>query len=296
VDFGHIKIISNEARDPGFEYAKEIEFFLRERGFSPEIVRTGEGVSSALFCVRMESEPGFERTGTPEDVPSVSAAGRARFVIVLGGDGTMLQAAHYAAVLDVPMLGINLGNLGFLTDADKFHGITALEKVLAGNFSREKRIMLEAEFGAGEIIPIEKRLALNEFYIGEMGRLTDCSVYVNEQFTATIRADGIIVSTPTGSTAYNLSAGGPILMPDGQMIAITPVCPHSLSARPWVIGADDTVRIVAKKTAHVIVDGETAGRIPAGESVLIKIAPFAATILRTAQPNFYATLRKKKLL
>lgn len=261
-----VKIVVYEPKDPRREYANKVADFLRERGIHYEIVTPGKECGTALFCV------------------------------VLGGDGTMLRVAHHAAICDIPMMGINLGNLGFLTDADKEHGLVSLEKVLAGNYTKEKRIMLEAEFGTGDFIPLQERLALNEVHIGVMGNLIDYSIYVNEQRMATIRADGIIISTPTGSTAYNLAAGGPILIPGGQMVVITPVCPHSLSARPWVIGASDTVRVVAKKTSHVSVDGHQRGIIPAGESVFIKCSAHMATIMKTTQVNFYATLRKKKLL
>lgn len=266
MDAASVRIISNEAKDPGLEFAHEVKNFLSDRGYSAEIVPYGKQCAPALFCV------------------------------VLGGDGTMLRVAHHAAVYGVPLLGINLGTLGFLTDVDKKQGLAALEKVITGKYSGEKRIMLEAEFGANEIIPLQQRLALNEVYVGVNGKLIDYSLYINEQRMATIRADGIIVSTPTGSTAYNLAAGGPILMPGGQMIVITPVCPHSLSARPWVIGATDTVRVVAKQASQINVDGYPRGIITPGENVLIKISPYTATIIKTTQVNFYATLRKKKLL
>ncbi|MCL2223810.1 MAG: NAD(+)/NADH kinase [Defluviitaleaceae bacterium] len=267
-----VKIVVNDEKDPHFEYANKVRDFLRKNGYEPEVLKNseiadvGENFGEALFCA------------------------------VLGGDGTVLRVAHYAAIHDVPMVGINLGNLGFLTDVDKEHGLAALEKIIAGNYSSEKRIMLEAEFGTSKIVLLPERLALNEVHIGIMGNLLDYSVYVNEQRIASIRADGIIISTPTGSTAYNLSAGGPILMPGGQMVAVTPVCPHSLSARPWVIGTSDTVRVVAKQSSQVFIDGDLRGKIPPGESVLIKNSPHHATIMRTTHVNVYATLRKKKLL
>lgn len=261
-----IRIVANLKKDPSHEYASEVKAFLRGRGYDAEIVPPGEQCSFTWFCV------------------------------VLGGDGTMLRVAHYAAVYDIPMIGINLGNFGFLTDVDKTKGLAALEKVLEGNYSAEKRIMLEAEFGSSKIVLLQERLALNEVHIGEMGKLIEYSVYVNEQRMVTIRADGIIVSTPTGSTAYNLAAGGPILMPYGQMMAITPVCPHSLSARPWVIGASDTVRVVAKQASQVRVDGYMRGNLSPGENVLIKTSNHQATIMKTAHVDFFSTLRKKKLL
>ncbi|MCL1843218.1 MAG: NAD(+)/NADH kinase [Defluviitaleaceae bacterium] len=261
-----IRIVANPEKDPHLKYAKEVRGFLRARGFSAEIANPDDKCAGALFCV------------------------------VLGGDGTMLRVAHYAAVCNVPLIGINLGNLGFLTDVDKKHGLEALENVLANKHTCESRLMLEADFGSEKIIPLQERIALNDVFIGEMGRLVEYSLYVNEQLTDSTRADGIIVSTPTGSTAYNLSAGGPILLPGGKMIVITPVCPHSLSSRPWVINASDSIRVVAKKTAQVFIDGYKRGTINKGESVLVKTSLHRATIIKTAQSNFYATLRKKKIL
>ncbi|MCL1862364.1 MAG: NAD(+)/NADH kinase [Defluviitaleaceae bacterium] len=260
-----IKIIANEKRDRGLSYANEVKQFLHGRGYESEIIQPCEQIRS-LFCV------------------------------VLGGDGTMLRVAHYAAIYDTPMIGINLGNLGFLTDVDRSNGLTALSNVLAGKHINEKRIMLESEFGTDEIIPLPQRLSLNEACIGNPGRLGEYSIYVNEQYMVTMRADAIIVSTPTGSTAYSLAAGGPILAPGGQMVAITPVCPHSLSARPLVVGTNDTVRVVAKQSSVVRIDGHRKGNVLSGESIFVKTSMHRATILKTTQTNFYATLRKKKLL
>jgi len=258
-----IGIFSNEERDPGLEYARKVQDFLALRGYSAEINRP---------CVK-----------------------KMNFCIVLGGDGTILRVAHEASVLNVPILGINLGNLGFLTDVDRDQGLDAIKKVLENQHYSEERIMLEAEYGVSEIVPIQERIALNEVVVGTLGNLSDFSVYVNEHFMDNIRADGIIVATPTGSTAYSLSAGGPILVPGGQMIVVTPICPHSLSARSWVIGADNTVRIVAKQPTHISVDGETRAKIMLGDSVLVKLSNYHTTIYKTAHSNFYATLRKKKL-
>jgi len=214
------------------------------------------------------------------------------FWVVLGGDGTMLRTAAFAAVMDIPMLGINLGTLGFLTDVDKEHGIAALDKLLLKDYVCEERMMLNVSFSEGEF------LALNEACVGVTGRLKTFDLYVNGQFIDEIRADGILVATPTGSTAYNLSAGGPILAPSGggAMMVITPVCPHSLSARPWVIGGEDSVGITARRGSPVFADGQKIGRVSLGEGVLVAASKYVAKILKTAPTNFYATLRKKKIL
>lgn len=268
-----IGVVVNRDRDPDLVYGGQVRDYL-----------TGKGFDVVLW--------GHE--GHSHDMPVPTP--RAVFWVVLGGDGTMLWAAHYAAVAEIPMIGINLGNLGFLTDVDKDHGLMAIEKVLSGKYEFEKRLMLEAEFGAGEIIPLTDRLALNEICIGTFGRLTELSIYVNEQHMDAIRADGLLISTPTGSTAYNLSAGGPILVPGGKMIVITPVCPHSLSARPWVIASEDIVRVVTRQQTPVVIDGVPRGMLQKGESVFIKASTHHAVILKTAPVNFYATLRKKKIL
>ena len=247
-------IVSNEHKDPGLAYSRKIREFLE-----------AEGVTLAPL-------------GQTAD-----------FWIVLGGDGTMLKAAQQAALLDVPLLGINLGTMGFLTDVDKQDGLKALENVLAGRYQLQKRLMLTTH----------GRLALNEAFLGSTGRLSYFSVYVNDMHMDDIRADGIIVATPTGSTAYNLSAGGPILAPYGEMMVITPICPHSLSTRPWVISADDKVRIVVRDSLPspcLVLDGEEFMTIPPGESVEISRAPVSATIIKTTDTHFYEILRKKKIL
>jgi len=214
------------------------------------------------------------------------------FCVVLGGDGTMLRAAHTAAPLGIPLLGINLGLLGFLTDADKQDGFDSLEKILSGQYSREERLMLEADFPLAQ----SDRIALNDICVGVTGALKTFAVYVNGQHMDDIRADGIIVATPTGSTAYSLSAGGPILVPGGQMIVITPICPHSLSSRPWVISAQDEVRIVPGQDSPLFLDGYNRGNITPSQGLTVKRSAFSASILKTAPTNFYAVLRKKKLL
>jgi len=245
-------IIVNADKDPSYKYACEVKAFLREREIE-----------------------------VPNNVDT------ADFLIVLGGDGTMLRAAQKAAKLDTPMIGINLGTLGFLTDVEKEHGLTAIDKVLDGEYSAEKRMMLTAEFGSRICS------ALNEFYVGGNGKLRTFSVYVNDEHIDDIRADGILVATPTGSTALNLSAGGPILIPGGQMMVLTPVCPHSLSARPLVLDAADIVTIKVLAAVHIVVDGEILGRL---NEVKIQRADFFATILKTESVNFYDILRKKKIL
>jgi len=249
-----VGIVANQQKDSGLAYTCQVKTFLEARGVT--ITPAGE---------------------------------KADFWVVLGGDGTMLRAAQEAAHLDVPLLGINLGTMGFLTDVDKEDGITALANVLAGRFESQKRLMLYSKRG--------QHLALNEVLVSSpTGGLVRYNVYVNGLHMDEIRAVGIIVATPTGSTAYNLSAGGPILAPYGQMIVITAVCPHSLGARPCVVSADDTISIVPAGPAVLMIDGEKKEILQGGETAEIARAPVCATIIKTTSAHFYEVLRKKKIL
>jgi len=263
-----VGIVSNKDKDAGLSFAREIKKFIEDNG------------------------------ATAVDVEIGGSGQNADFWVVLGGDGTMLRAAREAALLGVPLMGINLGNLGFLTDVDKHDGLAALENVLAGRYESQKRLMLMATTDTPESRPqlSPKILALNEVLVGANGKLQYFSVYVNGTHMDDIRADGIIVATPTGSTAYNLSAGGPILAPYGEMMAITAVCPHSLGTRPWVVPATDTIRIVPHASANLTLDGEKQSCIQAGQGVDISRAPVTATIIKTTPTHFYEILRRKKIL
>ena len=249
-----VGIITNKEKDPALSFTTQVRDFL-----------IGQGVHIT------------EDTLTDAD-----------FWVVLGGDGTMLRCSHLAAMHDIPLLGINLGTLGFLTDAEKQDGLDVLAKVLKGEYKTEKRLMLDICEGQAS--------ALNDVFVGAAGGLKTFDLYVGSHLLDTLRADGIIVATPTGSTAYSLSAGGPLLMPGGQMMVVTPVCPHSLSTRPLVIGAEDVVRIVTHETCPIIVDGETIGETKPGNGVCVRKSAHSASIIKTTEAHLYDVLRKKKLL
>jgi len=212
------------------------------------------------------------------------------FIIVLGGDGTMLRAAHQAAFADIPLLGVNLGTLGYLTDAEPDELDQALTDVLRGHFILEKRIMLQTDLN-------DQWAALNDIVIsrGIFSKLIQFQLYINDDYIDTIRADGIIVSTPTGSTAYNLSAGGPILKPDSEMTVITAICPHTLYLRPWVISSRDTVsvRVLNDADAVVVMDGQNMATLDAGYLLSIRRADKFTSIIKTKRLSFYEILRRK---
>jgi NAD+ kinase len=217
----------------------------------------------------------------------ISEDGEPDLLVVLGGDGTMLRAAKRG----VPVLGVNLGHLGFLTDVDADGWEGALTKYLRGEYTAEQRMMLAAtvEGGDGAVY------ALNEIVMGSTGRLLDFDVRINGAEAFSLRADGLIAATPTGSTAYSLSAGGPVLLPTAQMAVITPICAHKLSARPWVVGGCDIIEMRCHSEAIVTVDGVQMGDARPNEWIRIEKAPLPAVIVKTESADFHDTLKRKKL-
>jgi len=227
------------------------------------------------------------------------------FLVVLGGDGTILNIASDAAFYNIPVLGINLGNMGYLTDADFADGFASLERVLNGNYKIEKRMTLTAETICGGSKPPlqggEKKdpLALNEFCVskGHLSRMITFDISLNDSYINTYRADGIIAATPTGSTAYNLSAGGPVLPPDYDMIALTPICPHDLFALCSVVSGRDviTIKIVSGGENDIILsaDGRHIAALELGDTVKIKASEHYMNIIKTNEMSFFDVLRKK---
>jgi len=220
-------------------------------------------------------------------------------IVVLGGDGTILHAAQFAAVHNKPLIGFNLGNLGYLTDADAEGAEAALGNVLDGLYKSEKRMMLNVEIEG--FTPATPLFALNDVCVvrGALSKMVGCLVFVNDDYIDTYHADGVIVCTPTGSTAYSLSAGGPILKPDSDMLAVTPICPHALYARSSVVSAEDTVtiRTVENTTGDVLVsmDGRSICAVGGNSTIRVTRSTLYTTILRTNILGFYDILRSKML-
>ncbi|HOQ16384.1 MAG: NAD(+)/NADH kinase [Epulopiscium sp.] len=221
------------------------------------------------------------------------------FIVVLGGDGTFLSAARKAAIYDTPILGINLGTLGFLAEVEKASSLQALEKVLAGNYSIEKRMMLEVKVKDCKKNNQQKLICLNDIGVtrSSLSRIINLKVYINNQFVDYYSADGIIVSTPTGSTAYNLSAGGPILDPNSKMMVITPICPHSLSARSIVVSDEDYIEIEICENHNcdiiLTIDGQLGYQLDNHDIIQVTKSTYMTKIIKTSDYNFYDILRKK---
>lgn len=218
-------------------------------------------------------------------------------VIVLGGDGTLLNTARSVAEEKVPLFGINLGQLGFLTEVEVKDTISTLEKLIAGEYLVEERMMLQASVRRdGEVF--EKFICLNDAVItkGAFARLIRLKTYVNDEYVETYPADGLIVATPTGSTAYSLSAGGPLVTPNLELMIVTPICPHTLYARPLVIDASNTVKVVLLSEQGEIMltlDGQYGFSLLPGDEVVIEKAPYKTKLLKLKQRSFYEILREK---
>jgi len=218
--------------------------------------------------------------------------------IVVGGDGTMLHVARSLAPYGVPLVGINLGRLGFLTDISTEQMYEELTRILDGDFETEERILLEAEVVRdGKVLHADN--AFNDVVInkGQLARLIEFETWLDGEFVNSTRADGIIVATPTGSTAYALSAGGPILHPTLPAIVLVPICPHTLSDRPLAVSSDSHVEIVmistAQQKAHVTLDGQTNFSIQDNDRVRVRRAERAVTLIHPSRRNHYDVLRAK---
>jgi NAD+ kinase len=217
-------------------------------------------------------------------------------VLVLGGDGTLLAMADRiaAADRDIPILGVNFGSLGFLTEITRPEVFDSLAAVVSGVADHDERMMLRATVGARSFV------ALNDVVITRhaLSRMVEVSVWVGEQFVTTVKADGLIIASPTGSTAYNLSAGGPIVHPAMEAIVITPIAPHMLTNRPIVIPASRDVRASTSAAApgdgmHVTFDGQSGFPLEPGQSVAIARAERPLRLVRASSRSYFEVLRQK---
>ena len=266
-------ILVDKKKEPGLETAHEIERYL------------GDQVSSVRVVDDLE-----KLTDTDADI-----------VLVLGGDGTVIQAAKKVAGRDIPILGINFGTLGFLTEVERPKLHKALEELLAGNYRRQSRMALTCEIHQGD----ETRTVgpvINEFVVckQDFGHMVTISVYVNDTYVDSYVADGILISTPTGSTAYNLSAQGPILAPNMEALIITPICPHSLSKKPLVVSSTCRIRLVIDRTkagysdlAAIRGDGMLLGEATSGDEFTIYRSEDSFDMIHIGEVSFFDKMRVK---
>ncbi len=218
-------------------------------------------------------------------------------VIVLGGDGTMLSVSRLVAEKGVPILGVNLGSLGFITEISKEEVLAAVEKMIQSPLAIEERLMLHTQIFRNDN-QVTSYLALNDivFNKGALARIIDLETYINGRYVTTYKADGLIVSTPTGSTAYSLSAGGPILYPTLDSILVTPICSHTLTNRPIVLPQDFKIKVVLKtlsEDVYLTVDGQEGFSLRMDDAIEIVKSRSKARLLLPKERDYFDILRTK---
>ena len=277
---------------PGLTAAREtligLEQRLRDRGV--DAVWTSD--AAALLPPSPTGVDAVDR----KDLPS-----RVDVVIVLGGDGTLLAMAKAIAEsgYDIPILAVNFGSLGFLTEITRPEIFQSLDTVISGKATHDLRMMLRASATrAGQ--PLLTHLALNDVVFSRtaLSRMIELEVTVGDQFVASVKADGLIVATPTGSTAYNLAAGGPIVHPSMDALVLTPIAPHTLTNRPIVISAEREVRVKSAGTnagneVYVTLDGQTGFALSEGDEIAITKAERPIRLIRATTRSYFEVLRQK---
>ncbi|MDD2497471.1 MAG: NAD(+)/NADH kinase [Desulfitobacteriaceae bacterium] len=274
-------LVTNMKKENALVVAEQLESWFLEHGI--KVVRCAQG---GKF-----NKEGFLSSQDGNILETVD------MILVLGGDGTLLNTARAAAPYRIPLLGINMGHLGFLTEVELNDMFSSLEKLAAGEYRMEERMMLKCTLvRAGS--SIGEFLALNDVVLtkGAFSRMIIFDIFVDQQFVDTYPADGLIISSPTGSTAYSLSAGGPIVSPDMELMLITPICPHTLHSRPIVICPNKEVRVVLKSDlAEVMltIDGQYGYRLQRGDEILVQESHWKTRLIRLKNKSFYDILREK---
>jgi len=247
----------------------------------------GRGVACVLEDVAAR------KLGRPDGLERAAIAAASDLVVVLGGDGTLLSVAHHAARAGVPVMGINLGRLGFLTEIPVSEAVPTLEKFLAGEAGLiSPRWLLEGRTAR------DVSYSLNDLVVtkGAMARMIELAIAIDGTDVATLKADGLIVSTPTGSTAYSLAAGGPILHPQVPAIVLTPICPHTLSFRPLAVPATSSISVrllTGGEEVHVTFDGQRGGAFVRNDVVDIRKAPFELQLVTSPRRSYYDLVKEK---
>ncbi len=272
-----IGLVPRLAKEEAADLAREMVRWLTERGYEA-VVEEEAGVS-----------------GVPT-APGCDLAAKADLLVVLGGDGTLIHAAGLCNQREVPILGVNMGTLGFLTEVPHDRAFDMLARALAGSLVASPRLMLSAEVRHGEKVLLSGAV-LNDAVVSKnaLSRLATLEVSIDGRPATTYEADGLIVATPTGSTAYSLSAAGPIILPNLDAILLTPICPHTLTQRPLVLAPDSQVkvRLASASEMFVTLDGSRGRPLELGEEVWLRTAPHRTLILSNPDVDHFTILRQK---
>lgn len=284
----HFLIYTNEHKDRDMTVTKRICQYLEGKG-QRVTMRTGERRQAG----RRMSADGQE---VPEDIP-----GDVDCMLVLGGDGTVLRAARETKALHIPIIGVKLGTLGYMTEIEPENLEEALDRLIAGDYAQESRMMLKgkAVFADGRT---EEGWALNDIVISRVGSLQiiKFKIYVNGQFLHEYNADGVIVTTPTGSTGYNLSAGGPLVEPKARLIMLTPICPHTLNRRSIIFSPEDVIEIEIPEgredriqTVEANFDGSHVIPLRTGDRVRVTESGQITEFIKLNRVSFLEVLQRK---
>ncbi|MBO6196298.1 MAG: NAD(+)/NADH kinase [Butyrivibrio sp.] len=274
-------IVTNRVKDKDLKVTNHIKAYLEKRGKKVVIATEKNEEEDPLFITRKHLSI------IPEDT---------ELVIVLGGDGTMLQAARSVAYQDIPLLGVNMGTMGFLAEVEESGVDDALDRILKGWYEIEDRMMLRGALEG------KKDYSLNDIIISRYQGIATIgyNIFVNDQFLCSYYADGLVVSTPTGSTGYNMSAGGPIIEPSANMILVTPICPHTLNSRSLVFSPNTKIEVELlpgrdknPMTAISSFDGSGTLLMHTGDKIEIKMSKKTTKILRLNKVSFLDVISKK---
>ncbi|MCD6326579.1 NAD(+)/NADH kinase [bacterium] len=247
--------------------------------------------------VNVEEQFGYDVDAQVGRKPTKELLSGSEMAIVFGGDGTLIAIAQNAVKFSVPILGVNAGSLGFLTDITLDELYDALAEILDGKFKLDERIALRGQIISPNM-QRRKLLAVNDFVINKssIARMIEIRTYINDVFVTKYRGDGLIISTPTGSTAYSLAAGGPVLHPGSGVIVLSPICPHTLTVRPIVVPDDVTVkvRLYSKgQEVNLTIDGQEAIHLLDGDELVVRKARKRFKLIQSLRTDYYEILRKK---
>lgn len=281
--FKTIGIMANAGKESAVEVARAADEFLRKAGVA---VCLQHHTAKAL---------GVVERGVPDGEVTDADA-----VLVLGGDGTILATSRECAPKGTPMLPVHLGHFGFLTEVAPEQIVAALQNLLDGSYAIEERMMLRGVAARKEDHDDQATVfALNDIVVanGPLSRVLHLRLMINGKYVTTYAADGIILATPTGSTAYSLSAGGPLVSPNLQVLLVTPVCPHTLTSRALIIPADDVITIIVDRDpediVRVTVDGQLGFALHPGDEIRVKRSPYPARVISVGGADFYDKLQSK---
>jgi len=273
----NILLIVNEQKDPEYRIAAEVVACIGDRA---DVIMEQQNGRNIMKAVSMQEQEAYDK---------------ADVILVLGGDGTMLSVAAKAAKRKTPVIGINLGRLGFLADIERDELENGLNKLFAGEYVIEERMMLEAVLSGGE-----KSTAINDVVITRANsflKILELDVYIDDEYVDDFKADGIIIATPTGSTAYSLSAGGPIVDPSLDMMIVTPICPHKMYCRTIIVPPEKVITIKCKVTSRddavVAADSAVLGKLCAEETVTVRASSETLKLIRLEGSQFFGALQKK---